>query len=78
MTIPDVVRDIISDILACDPEELRPDQHLIRDLHMDGDDASFLLVPELEKALGVKVPRKEWEMVGTIQDILDLMEQHRR
>ena len=76
MSISEAVFAVVGDILACDRESLRADQHLFRDLRMDSDDASFMLVPMLRSRLGIDVPREAWREVNTIQEVIDLLARH--
>lgn len=49
---------------------------LLNDIRMDGDDYGMSFVPELEKRLGFRASRGEWEAVVTVADILNLLERY--
>jgi acyl carrier protein len=42
----------------------------------DSDDAGYFAL-EVENRLGIAIPRDEWSMVYTIQDVIDLFKRHR-
>jgi acyl carrier protein len=55
---------------------IRLDHYLLDDLKVDGDDYAMSLVPAIQKSLGIKPTRREWEQVATVQQLLDLVERH--
>ena len=78
MTQPrDVVYELLQRIAVVPPDGIRPDHHLVRDLHVDGDDYGMWLVPELKKRLGIKPRRQEWE-IGTVAELLAVVDRHAR
>ncbi len=50
---------------------------LIRDAKIDGDDLTFDVLPELRERLGITVPNHAWERVYTVQDMIDVLKEHR-
>ncbi len=48
------------------------DHKLIADLHLLSDDATAIAL-ELERTYRVKIPRKEWQTVLTVQDVINLL-----
>ncbi len=76
MTQPrDLVYELLQRIAVVPPDGIRPDHHLVRDLHVDGDDYGMWLVPELRKRLGIKPLRQEWE-IGTVAELLAVVDRH--
>lgn len=70
------VFDIVRAILADRGRSLSLTDRLIRDLRMQSDDFSFLLVPRIEKTFGIRVPVKEWGQVSTLGDVVDLVDRY--
>jgi hypothetical protein len=50
--------------------------HLVRDLRIDSDDLSFILVPNVEARCGVTPPTLEWANVTTVDDVVALIVKH--
>lgn len=67
-----VVFDSLEDILMIPQYRIQRTDLLLRDLKLDGDDFSFLFVPNLEKVLQVKTTQEEWDKVYTVQDAIDV------
>lgn len=57
--LPALVRDIIAEVLMVDPEEVRPDTALVRDLGAESLDFLDLLF-RLEESLGRTIPPERW------------------
>ena len=57
--LPALVRDIIAEVLMVDPEEVRPDTALVRDLGAESLDFLDLLF-RLEECLGRTIPPERW------------------
>ena len=55
--------------------ELRRTDKLIGDVWSDGDDASYFAL-EVDKCVGIAIPRDAWSTVYTIQDVNDLFKQY--
>lgn len=47
----------LEDVTGAPRERIHDDAALLRDLNMTGDDFTFVFVPNVEKALGVKARR---------------------
>ena len=73
----DLVYELLQRIAVVPPDGIRPGHHLVRDLHVDGDDYGMWLVPELSKRLGIKPRRQEWE-IGTVAELLAVVDRHAR
>jgi acyl carrier protein len=56
--------------------ELQKTDKVIGDVWGDGDDASYFAI-EVEKRVGIAIPRDEWSTVYTIQDVIDLFKRYR-
>jgi hypothetical protein len=49
---------------------------IIGDVWGDGDDAGYFAL-EVEKRVGIAIPRDAWSTVYTIQDVIDLFKRYR-
>lgn len=56
--------------------ELEKTVTIIGDVWRDGDDAGYFAL-EVEKRVGIAIPRDAWSTVYTIQDVIDLFKRHR-
>lgn len=45
----------------------------VQDLQITGDDVTFVFIPQVERALGVKLQAERWRHVRTVQDAIDLL-----
>jgi acyl carrier protein len=74
-SIEEIVKKIIeSERLSDIPiESIKLSDRLIKDLKMDGDDFSFIFVPEIELKFSVKIPIKAWRKVSTIEDVINVI-----
>ena len=54
---------------------IKRDQRLIADLKLLSDDATEMAL-DLERKYRVKIPRPEWGLVSTVQDVIDLLARH--
>jgi acyl carrier protein len=54
---------------------IKRDQKLIADLKLLSDDATTMAL-DLERKYRVTIPRPEWGLVSTVQDVIDLLELH--
>jgi len=63
----------LRDILCDSNAEIRGEDRLVGDLHIDSDDLSFVFVPELETEFGVSLPRRSWEAVEKVDDAIKLL-----
>lgn len=59
-------------------DSIRAEHRLVADLKMDGDDFAMSFVRELQKELGFRARREEWEQVVTVADVLELVRQYVR
>ena len=57
-------------------DSIRADHRLLADLKWDGDDFGMSFVRELQKELGFRAHREEWERVVTVADVLKLVRQY--
>ncbi len=55
-------------------DAIEPTHHLTFDLQIDSDDATFQLIPELQRAFDIYPTNDEWKGVATVQDLLDLVQ----
>ena len=75
-TIEMTIYALLEDIVKIPRSAIRRVDFLVRDLHMDSDDFSFLFVPELEKRLGIHVPVQAWSTVYSVDDTIHLLKQY--
>lgn len=75
MTQDEVARIVfasIADVTGRPPGDIRHNDTLLNDLRMDGDDFTFVFLPTVEKALGVKTDPKAWAEVSTVRHAIDV------
>lgn len=63
---------MLGEQLGISPEEIRPEQEVVKDLGADSLDVLELMM-SLEDEYGVTLPEGEVEKVKTVQDVVDLM-----
>ncbi len=73
----DVVFGVLSEMM-CTPKhklccQLQVSDRLVKDLRIDSDDLSFILIPKLEEWVGREIPQADWDRVWSIQDAIDLV-----
>ena len=66
----------VREILADRSRPLRGDEHLTRDLKIDSDDLTYLLVPAIERLCARRPTVRDWAGVGTINEVVDLLVTH--
>ena len=66
--------NILRDELALVDFEIEPGEPLSQK-RLDTDDLSYLFVPAVEEAFGVKLSLIEWKNADTIRDIAELLNQ---
>lgn len=55
------------------PEAIASGDRLLADLRIDEDDASEVLIPQLERHFGFQATRREWRQVVTVGDLEHLI-----
>lgn len=68
-----IVRNILSDKLGVEPEEVVPGAHLRDDLALDSLDA-VELIQGVQEEFGERLAPEEVAAVDTVGDVLDLMQ----
>ncbi|MEE3718018.1 hypothetical protein V2H45_14855 [Tumidithrix elongata RA019] len=76
LSIEEIVKKLAEDLSDIPFEAIKLSDRLIKDLKIDGDDLSFVFIPELELKLSLKVPTQEWSKVYTIEDVINLLQKH--
>lgn len=76
LSIEEIVKRLAEDLSDIPFEAIKLSDRLIKDLKIDGDELSFVFVPELELKLSVKVPIQEWRTVYTIEDVINLLKKY--
>ena len=71
--VEDAVFAAIEDLSQRHRSQIDPSASLVQDLQITGDDVTFVFVPEVERALGVKIQPETWRQVRTVQDAIDLL-----
>jgi acyl carrier protein len=64
------VLEVVADLAGRDVGSIPLDARLVRDLKIDSDDLSFVLVPELSKRFSASVPVHVWDRVYTVGDVV--------
>ena len=72
------VIQVLRDFVRNPRREINLNDHLVRDLRVDSDEASFCLIPKLETMLGFSASNAEWREVGTVADLIALVARHKR
>jgi acyl carrier protein len=77
MTVTEIEDEVFKVLRTLTPRGIviKRDQKLIADLKLLSDDATAM-AHDLERKYGVKILRPEWEMVSTVQDVIDLLARH--
>jgi acyl carrier protein len=63
------LRDVLSDSFELDPESIRLDSHLFKDLGLDSIDAVELAI-QLQELTGRRVTPQEFKDVRTVSDVV--------
>ena len=71
----DLVLELLQRLADVPPGGILPNHELVRDLKVDGDDYGMWLVPQLNKRLGIKPQRREWE-IRTVAELLAVVDRH--
>lgn len=71
------VWEILSDVLRMPVEDIDDQASLVEELRLDGDDFSFLVVPKLERALGISLRDADWSTVRTASDLYNAVAEYR-
>jgi len=71
----DLVYELLKRIAHVPEGGIRVDHELVQDLHVDGDDYGMWMVPELQRRLGIKPQRREWE-IRTVAELLAVVDRH--
>ena len=71
--IEQLVLSVLEDLKSCKLTEDDLDSDLTKELRITSDDLTFVFVPNLESALGVKVPTNAWKNVYCGRDAAELL-----
>src|SRR6266576_2954499 len=73
----EIEREVFKEIEICRPRvpAVRRDHRLIADLRLASDDATSIALA-LERKFRVRIPREEWGLVSTVQDVINLLARH--
>lgn len=74
MDIRQLVVSEVSALSEVEPSELRLEHTLLGDAKMDADDFSYLFVPRLEKALGLRFSQSDWAGIRTVGEVVQMLE----
>ncbi len=75
-TLETAIYELLEDIVKIPRNSIRRTDFLVRDLHIDSDDFSFLFVPELERKLSIHVPFHAWSTVYSVDDTIHLLKKY--
>ena len=72
-----VIYDVLQNTLDLDVRNINRTDNLAN-LKVDGDDWSFLFIPEVEGRLGVSIPFGHWHEMGvfTVQRTAEMLQDH--
>ena len=76
-TLEEKVKKIIIDQLGVDEAEVIPEAKFIDDLGADSLD-TVELVMALEEEFGIEIPDEEAEKIGTVQDAIGYIRDHKK
>ncbi len=71
----DIYRGVVNILidLGINENDIKPESRLMEDLHLSGDDISFVYVNNIHKLYEIELPFKDWESVVTVQDTVDIL-----
>jgi acyl carrier protein len=72
------LREILREYVRHPDRPIHPGDHLIFDLEIDDDDASFDLIPQIHRHFGIDPPAAAWESAATVADVVALVERWQR
>jgi acyl carrier protein len=72
------LREILREYVRRPERPIEPGDHLIFDLEIDEDDASFDMIPEIERRFGIDPPGFAWSSAATFADVVALVERYQR
>jgi acyl carrier protein len=76
-TLEEKVKKIIIDQLGVDEAEVTPEAKFIDDLGADSLD-TVELVMALEEEFGIEIPDEDAEKIGTVQDAISYIREHKK
>jgi acyl carrier protein len=68
----ELIYNVMREELCINVEGIKLTDELAK-LNVDTDDWSFIFIPAIEEKFGVKPSLEEWEQVGTIEEIIQLL-----
>jgi acyl carrier protein len=70
------LREILRDYVRYPERPIQPGDHLVYDLEIDDDDASFDLIPAIHRHFGIDPPASAWWTAGTVAGVVELIERY--
>lgn len=67
------VLESLEDLTERPSNRIRLKDRLVSDLGLDGDDFSFVFVPGLEQALGIRTDPLAWEHLVTVGQVIEYL-----
>jgi acyl carrier protein len=76
--IEEDLREILREYVRHPERPIDPGDHLVYDLEIDDDDASFDMIPQIHRHFGIDPPGLAWESAATFHDVVALIERYQR
>lgn len=72
------LREIMGEYVHPPDRPILPDEHLVFDLQIEDDDASFEMIPEIHRRFAIEPPSYAWSSAATFADVVALVERYQR
>jgi hypothetical protein len=72
------LREILRDYVRHPERGIESGDHLVYDLEIEDDDASFSMIPEIHRHFGIEPPASAWRSAGTVAGVVALIARYQR
>ena len=72
------LRGLLREYVRHPDRPIHPGDHLVFDLEIEDDDASFDMIPEIHRRFGIDPPASAWSSAATVADVVALIERYQR